>query len=232
MASNAPVFDDPTYIPANEWSDRSYDAPPSFLDHVSQYTQLESNETPPAQQYTPSQTNESPEAHPEPVNETKQPSTEHSEHSAPSEGTAINPKEDSGDYTTVDDFLPEQGEEDLEEEEEENDYEGEMQEGTRLRRVRQSFRDKEEEGGSEKIYIAGSIVPTQPMVSFKSRVRSQSKEEIEQEGIYQGLLITNEQKQNIGIMPESIYMTVVLQSWGNKLEDMSMELQLNDNKPG
>ena len=232
MASKSPVFDDPTYIPANEWSDRSYDSPPSFLDHVPHYTQPESNETPPTQQHTQSETNESPAAQPDPVDETKQPSTEHPEHSAASERT-INPKEDSGDYTIVDDFLLEEGEEDLEEgEDEEDDYEGEVQEGTRLRRVRQSFTDKEEEGRGERIYISGGIVHHQPPLSFKSRVRSQSKEEIEKEGIYQGLLITNEQKQNIGIMPESIYMTVVLQSWGNKLEDMSMELQLNDNKPG
>ena len=154
--------------------------------------------------------------------------------------------EESGDYSTVDDFL------DDEENEHHDDYsdgegsfsdsevgeEEEQGEGgearprkNRFSRVRQSWSENMER--SNRIYVRGDIIPLQPMLSFKSRARARSREELEQDGIYQGLRITNEQRQQIGIMPESIYMTVALEKSREVLDNMSMEIgQQPPSRPG
>ena len=232
MVEKVPVFDDPTYMTSNELSDGNYDPPPSFLDRVPQRNQNETNTCPAAQ--------------PELVDDMKQSSTEHPT-AAEDPSKLI---EDSGAYTIIKDFLPEDGqaaggqtwgalyEEGEGEEEDYEDEEGEWEEGKgrRVKRkvtVRQSYTHREKEAGeSDRIYVSGNIVPPQPMLSFKSRVRARSREELEQEGIYQGLVITDDQKQQLGIMPESIYMTVALETCQDELDHMSMEMQPKDTKPG
>ena len=111
----------------------------------------------------------------------------------------------------------------------EEEEEGEEGRGVQRRRtVRQSFERKEEK--DEKIYVTGNLVPSRPMLSFKTR--QSSREEIEEEGIYQGLVITDEQKQQLGILPESIYMTATLETWSDELENMSMEMHRRVARPG
>ena len=225
MAEKAPVFDDPTYVTSNELSDGNS----SFLDRIPQRNQNETNTCPSAQ-----------------PDDTKQSSTEHPT-AAEDRSKLI---EDSGAYTIIKDFLPEDGqaaggqtwgalyEEGEGEGEDYEDEEGEWEEGKgrRVKRkvtVRQSYTHREKEAGeSDRIYVSGNIVPPQPMLSFKSRVRARSREELEQEGIYQGLVITDDQKQQLGIMPESIYMTVALETCQDELDHMSMEMQPKDTKPG
>ena len=154
----------------------------------------------------------------------------HNGHSVATEDPS-NLVEESGAYSSVDDFIPEidggsSCGSSLEEEEKAN-KEDRRREGKKIKcMIRQSQSSNE---SSDKIYVRGNIIPHQPMLSFKSRARAHSREELEQEGIYQGLVITDEQKQQLGIMPESIYMTVALENCHYELEYMSMEIEA---KPG
>ena len=225
------LFDDPSYDTV-ALSDGSYDPPSSFLDQVPQHAREDKK----------------PEIPPKPVDETPHlPAVQHSDPAATEDPSKL--VEESGAYSTVDDFLgedPQAGEGSLCErdsegggetgEENEEGEEGEEEEengGKAVKRkvtVRQSYTSHENKEGSEKIYVCGDLIPPQPMLSFKSRMRARSKEELEQEGIYQGLVITDEQKQLLGIMPESIYMTVALETSRDELEHMSMEIQPNNSK--
>ncbi|CAI8009581.1 Rho guanine nucleotide exchange factor 10 [Geodia barretti] len=195
----ARVFDDPQY----DSVDGSYDSPSAFLDQVPQIAAEDRRQ----QQQPPEQ-------------------------------------EQSGDYSTVDDFLDgsrgdgQSGDfsdggdslsepEDGEEEQGEEGGEGRVRrkKSNRFSKIRQSQTENIER--STRIYVQGDIAPLQPMLSFKSRMaRARSREELEEDGIYQGLRITDEQRQQIGIMPESIYMTVALETSRAVLENMSMEIGL------
>ena len=202
----ARVFDDPQY----DSVDGSYDSPSAFLDQVPQIAAEDRRQ----QQQPPEQ-------------------------------------EQSGDYSTVDDFLDgsrgdgQNGDfsdggdslsepEDGEEEQGEEGGEGRVRrkKSNRFSKIRQSQTENIER--STRIYVQGDIAPLQPMLSFKSRMaRARSREELEEEGIYQGLRITDEQRQQIGIMPESIYMTVALETSRAVLENMSMEIGLQAySRPG
>ena len=80
-----------------------------------------------------------------------------------------------------------------------------------------------------RIDIVGDIVQLDPPFSFKSSPQrngdAKSTDEIQNEGIYQGLKMTNEEKQRIGILPESMYMTLNLENWAEELENMSLRIQ-------
>ena len=151
-------------------------------------------------------------------------------------------QEESGEYATVDEFLDGCGEngqnsnggsslsESEDGEEEQGEEGGQVRKkSNRFSQIRQSQTENLER--SVRIYVEGEIAPLQPMLSFKSRARS--REELENDGIYQGLRITDEQRQRIGIMPESIYMTVALERSREVLENMSMEVgQQAHSRPG
>ena len=166
------------------------------------------------------------------------------QHHPLAEATVLSTVEDSGDYATVPDFTGE-----LEEErnggancedganggtlESDEDYEEAKTKSSHVILVRQSqIHGSNQDEDDGKIYVRGNIVHSQPMLSFKSRGRVLSREELEEEGIYQGLTTTDEQKQQIGIMPESIYMTVNLETSRDALENMSMELGETQSRPG
>ena len=222
------VFDDPVYTPVPDISDGSYDSPSQFLDRV---PQQHADEAAPNEQTVP----------------TPEQGAGSEERQDPTSQPAI---EDSGGYSTIDDFLQEEDdhdseggegspwdtdfeEEDEEEEEEDGEGEGGEEEGggkrmsqRRKMQVRQSHTKENGEKleGSDKIYVEGSIFQLKPMISFKSRLRSRSKAQLEEDGIYQGLVMVDEQKRQIGIMPESIYMTTMLERCRDELENMSMEI--------
>ena len=110
-----------------------------------------------------------------------------------------------------------------------SDYEDEegKEEGQGGKKVRRKIISqlKTAEPGDNRIYVDSKIFLSQPAFSFKTRQKSRhSREEIEEEGIYQGLIITDDQKTQLGILPEAIYMTVTLETWQNELDDISMEL--------
>ena len=139
--------------------------------------------------------------------------------------------EETGDYTEISDLsihtlrsATAEATDPLSEEEADGDKEVKEkggEKGKRILRVRQSFQDKHADNDM-KIYVEGNIVQAQPMLSFKTRQRSV---EMEQEGIYQGLVSTDEQKQQLGILPTSIYMTVTLEQRQQEMEDLSMQMQ-------
>ena len=221
--------DDATYASVTS-DDGSYDCPSSFLDLVPLQSSAEEAAGAPSGEQRP------------------QPPSEQDVHfllpaGRRSEGLAA--VEDSGDYDKINEFLEgddggqngdgEMNGDSFDSDEEEG--EGEVKEGevkkksNRFSKIQQSH-SKNLEGSDGKIYVEGSIVPLQPMLSFKSRVRARSREELEQEGIYQGLTTTDEQKQRIGIMPESIYMTTNLETSRAVLENMSMEISQTSSRPG
>ena len=185
MASNnanaESIFDDPSYDTV-ALSDGSYDPPSFFLDQVPQHDREDKR----------------PEIPPKPVDETLQPPAVQNGDPTATE----NPNklvEESGAYSTVDDFLREDTQADDGspcqtdsegggETSEENE-EGEMgeEDGSkavkRILTVRQSYTSHENKEGSEKIYVSGDLIPHQPMFSFKSRVRARSREELERGNI-------------------------------------------------
>ena len=224
MATKEP---DPSSIPtARELSDGSYDSPSTSLDHVPQHISDEACTTIPPQTTVD--------------NEPKQPSSDEKASSSGHHVAAAAADDDpsklsggeSGVYTTIDDFLSGEAQSDggfiASDSDVEEGEDGER-EGKRKRRLR--VRESERNLDKSKIYIDGSIVQPQPMpLSFKSRVRGRSREQLEKEGIYQCLNITDEQKQQIGIMPEPLYMTATLWRSRDELESMSMEMALQANK--
>ena len=219
-----PDFDDPTYMTSADFSrsDGSYDPPSKFLDRVPTVKERAlANGQPDAQDETPAAEKEG----------TGSPDAEIAE--VATEDIQLSVTE-TGDYSDVEftsesqpntPLLPAGSAYSSSEEE----REGEEGRGVlRRRTVRQSFERKEEK--DDKIYVSGDLVPNRPMLSFKTR--QSSREEIEEEGIYQGLVITDEQKQQLGILPESIYMTAMLETWSDELEHMSMEMHRRDARPG
>lgn len=76
-------------------------------------------------------------------------------------------------------------------------------------------------GGDDKLYITGTFENC-PSVFFKTATVPVSNEEFEDEGIYQGLVMTDRQKLNLGILPESIYMTNNLIRKGALIESLSL----------
>ena len=74
--------------------------------------------------------------------------------------------------------------------------------------------------GDKKLYVTGSLVHNRAPLSFKSG----SGRGLEEQGIYQGLVMTNTEKKRLGIMPESIYMTANLEQWAYELEHMSLKI--------
>lgn len=84
----------------------------------------------------------------------------------------------------------------------------------------------------DKIIVEGNLVDNRAPISFKSHVgrhRSASQvdeltESLADQGIYQGLVMTDTDKQRLGIIPESIYMTTnLLQNWSEEIEKMAVE---------
>ena len=94
--------------------------------------------------------------------------------------------------------------------------------------IRQSTKSTADSNGvDEKLYIVGDLVENRAPISFKSRLtleRSDSSGNLQEQGIYQGLVMTDREKQRLGILPESIYMTANLEQFGEELEHMSIRV--------
>ena len=110
-----------------------------------------------------------------------------------------------------------------------------------FKEIRQKFPSQSDPNAEDddKLFITGNLENSEPALSFKSSLRRRSgavsegnanpdnqREEmweeegeglLEEQGIYQGLVMTDEQRRRLGIMPESIYMTTNLENW---LENM------------
>ena len=67
-------------------------------------------------------------------------------------------------------------------------------------------------GGSDTIPILGSL-----MLSRESSV-------IEQQGIFQGLVVDEQDREKMGILPVAVYMTQTLEKFGSQLEDLSVRV--------
>ena len=96
---------------------------------------------------------------------------------------------------------------------------------TQVRQSTKSTSDGTED--DEKLYLVGDLVENAAPFSFKSGIilnRTDSSGSLEEQGIYQGLVMTDAEKQRLGILPESIYMTANLEQWGDELEHMSVRL--------
>ena len=96
---------------------------------------------------------------------------------------------------------------------------------TQVRQSTKSTSDGTED--DEKLYLVGDLVENAAPFSFKSGIilnRTDSGGSLEEQGIYQGLVMTDAEKQRLGILPESIYMTANLEQWGEELEHMSVRL--------
>ena len=115
-----------------------------------------------------------------------------------------------------------------------------------FKEIRQKFPSQDDLNveDDDKLFITGNLENSEPAFSFKSSIRRRSgavsegracqpdgdkgeqREEgeeegtglLEDQGIYQGLVMTDDQRRQLGIMPESIYMTTNLESW---LENMA-----------
>lgn len=81
--------------------------------------------------------------------------------------------------------------------------------------------DRGHPGADDKLYITGTLENC-PSVFFKTATIPVSNEDFEDEGIYQGLVMTDRQKLNLGILPESIYMTNNLIRKGALIESLSL----------
>ena len=98
-----------------------------------------------------------------------------------------------------------------------------------FKEIRQTFPTHHDQD-DDILLITGTLEDNRPPISFKSSVRRRSgavsegmpipeeeEEEgevfLEEQGIYQGLVITDDQRRQLGIMPESIYMTTTLEHW-------------------
>ena len=227
MASGSPLFDDRSYMSReelDEQEDGSYDLPSSFLDCVPV----------PQQKDAQGEQNESPAY--EHVETKPQGSSEDLSGRAGVAENTTDQVEESGDYTSVVDIFVENGEGlgghaeglgNADSLSDSDDGPGEMEGGeggkkAKFTVLRQSFTDREEKEREEgdRIYVQGNFLNSQPMVSFKS------------EQIYQGLLVTDEQKQQLGIRPEPLYMTAILENRRDELEHMSIEMLPKETKPG
>ena len=100
-----------------------------------------------------------------------------------------------------------------------------------FKEIRQKFPSQSvpDDDDDDKLFIMGTLENDHPPLSFKSSIRRRSgaisegtaaleeeelKEELlEEQGIYQGLVMTDDQRRRLGIMPESIYMTTNLENW-------------------
>ena len=112
-----------------------------------------------------------------------------------------------------------------------------------FKEIRQKFPSQNDPNADDddKLFITGNLENNEPAFSFKSSIRRRSgavsegmahhpegdqgeqwEEEgeglLEDQGIYQGLVMTDEQRRQLGIMPESVYMTTNLENW---LENMA-----------
>ena len=221
-----PKFDDPSYMPLSALSNGSYDNPSEFLNGE----RSGEREGGGGAEYQPAAAfSRESASHAPPVGENsalERPMTTDDIKSA---------LEETGDYTEISDLSIDtlrstpsattEATNSLSEEETDISKEGKGGEKRKsFVRVRQSFQDKQQENGNDdmKIYVEGNIMQARPMLSFKTR---QTSVEMEQEGIYQGLVSTDEQKQQLGILPTSIYMTVTLEQRQQEMEDLGMEMQ-------
>ena len=84
--------------------------------------------------------------------------------------------------------------------------------------------------GENKLYVTGSLVHNRAPLSFKSHTLQENPSSgiLEEQGIYQGLVMTNSEKQRLGIMPESIYMTANLEQWAYELEHMTLKMAAHE----
>ena len=77
--------------------------------------------------------------------------------------------------------------------------------------------------GDKKLYVIGNLGSNH----LPSGVKAYSSDtEFEDDGIYQGLIMTDTQKKSLGILPESIYMTTNLLEKGDLIESLSTSFSL------
>ena len=67
-------------------------------------------------------------------------------------------------------------------------------------------------GASDTIPILGSLM------------LDRQSSEIEQQGIFQGLVVDEQERERMGILPVAVYMTQTLEKFGSQLEDLSVRV--------
>jgi len=75
---------------------------------------------------------------------------------------------------------------------------------------------RKQEGNDDKLYVRGSLNCS----LLNKSIESKTEEEFAEEGIYQGLVMTNKEKEELGILPEAIYMTTKLMQKKDLIESM------------
>ena len=110
--------------------------------------------------------------------------------------------------------------------EESSDFGAEAGEPAIIRQVAspKSKKPKPEPVEDQKIYITGNLVDCNPPQSMDLSSTLLTDEEFADEGIYQGLVMTDVEKKNLGILPESLYMTTNLIKMGDLIESMSLSV--------
>ena len=84
----------------------------------------------------------------------------------------------------------------------------------RQMKSRSRWGQKKQENSDDKLYVVGSL----DCALLKSD--SKTEEEFAEEGIYQGLVMTNKEREELGILPEAIYMTTKLMQKKDLIESM------------
>ncbi len=91
---------------------------------------------------------------------------------------------------------------------------------------RPSSRSEAELESSSKIYIEGHLSSYLSPAEARARSVSQMDElvsSLSEQGIYQGLALTDNDKRELGIMPQSIYMaTNLMENFGSEIEQLSL----------
>lgn len=84
----------------------------------------------------------------------------------------------------------------------------------------------EVDGGDDKLFLTGNLANCSNIRAGlpSNDTSSPVNNEFADEGIYQGLVMTDKQKRNLGILPESLYMTTNLLEKGALIESMSLSI--------
>ena len=98
-----------------------------------------------------------------------------------------------------------------------SDSEGEASAVIRQTGSRVRIGQKNQNEGDDKLYVKGSLNCTQSNLPD-----SKTDEQFADEGIYQGLVMTNKEKEELGILPEAIYMTTKLIENSELIESLSL----------
>ena len=77
------------------------------------------------------------------------------------------------------------------------------------------------DGGDDKLFLTGNL--SNPFHGVQTDP-AQDDNEFADEGIYQGLVMTDTQKKNLGILPESLYMTTNLLQKSDLIESLCLSL--------